>query len=111
MERLINLETYSTPGVGVIAGRERGEFARAQERLDEVDRDAELTARVKIPDWVFSVNSSFALGLFSRSVKALGPEAFRRKYRFEGPNAVAVQEDCIRKAMLSTFALPMVRTA
>jgi hypothetical protein len=109
--KVIDLADYTRPPIGVLAGRDKAELVRQKERLDRADRDPETRVLVKIPDWVFSVNSSFSLGLFGKSVATLGAEKFREKYTFEGPNADDVQEEIIRKSELSIVPLPSVKTA
>lgn len=109
--RIIDLTAYSEQGVGVLAGRDRGAFARTQEKLDQLDADPTTTATVKIPEWIFSVNSSFMLAMFSQSIRKLRADGFRKKYQFVGPNAEAVREDAIRKALLIGLPLPAVKSA
>lgn len=104
-ERVIELRKYSDPGVGVLAGRERGEAVRKEERLDALDRDESAVVDVVIPDEVFSVNSSFTLGMFTESIRKLGPDRFRAKYRFRGPNAERTREEGIKKALLTSSPL------
>lgn len=109
--KIIDLSNYTKHPVGVLAGRDKADAVRKQERLDKADADPNLTVLVKIPEWVFSVNSSFSLGLFGKSVAALGAEKFREKYLFEGPNADDIREEIIRKGELSTMPLPAARSA
>ena len=100
MERkVINLQKYANPGVGVLAGRDRGENARKEEQLDRLDRDGVLVT-IEIPDEIYSVNSSFFLGMFDKSVQNLGAELFRARYEFVGPDAERTREEGIRKALL-----------
>lgn len=109
--KTIDLRKYHQVGVGVLAGRERGEFVRSREELDRLDDDARFTATVVIPDWVFSVNSSFFLGMFSESIRKLGAEEFRKRYFFEGPNAERVRDEGVRRAVLAALPLPVARIA
>lgn len=97
--KIIDLSRYTSPGVGILADRDRGEHARKKEGLDEFDR-SEGQARVIIPDAVYSVNSSFFLGLFDKSINHLGPDRFREKYLFEGPDADRTREEGIRMAII-----------
>jgi hypothetical protein len=101
----IDLTNFSEEGVGILAGRGRGKAVRAKLGLDAIDRDPEKTVRVVIPPYVYSVNSSFFLGLFKPSVRLLGKEEFLRKYRFEGPNAAKVAAEGVRKSLLSRSPL------
>lgn len=101
---MIDLNNYRTPGIGVLAGYERAEKIRATLDLAKLDREGG-TARVLVPDSIFSVNSSFFLGLFGDSVRTLGESEFRRRYVFVGENAERVQEDGIRFAVLTESPL------
>src|SRR5690349_6207321 len=103
--RVIDLATFATKGVGILAGRERGALARRHLKLDDADRTgAEL--EVRIPDAIISVNSSFFLGLFGESVRGLGETEFRRRYLFTGgPDAEAIQDEGIRKALRTASPL------
>lgn len=89
---VINLEKVApNDRAPYISGKERGESARRFFKLDESDGIAE-TVEVVIPDHVKSISSSFALGLFSPSVKRLGSvDAFSTHYRFAGDNRVVKQ--------------------
>lgn len=100
MARRINLGDYADPGVGLLAGQERGRRVREKERLDAFDRSAGIV-HVIIPEEIYTVASSFFLGMFAASVEALGEKRFREKYLFEGPDADEVLEQGIRQALLS----------
>ena len=83
----------------LIAGRQKGAAARDQFELDNLDGGDEQVL-VKIPESVISLNSSFFLGMFGKSIKALGREGFQKKYVFEC--APILQEDIdsgIRQAL------------
>ena len=97
--RIIDLQKYTTPGVGILAGRDRGEYARRAEALDRVDTGGTLVV-VQIPRDVYSVNSSFTLGMFDKSVQTLGAEGFRKQYTFSGPDGERIRDELIRKALL-----------
>ncbi len=85
MAQIINFEQLGGP---VYAGRPKGEKAREQFELDKED-GAGGVVRVVIPDDAFSLNSSFFLGLFGPSVRALGGrEGFTKKYAFEAPEFI-----------------------
>ena len=98
MPKTINLEKYATPGVGVLAGRQRGELVRKEVDLDHSDAEPEEVT-VIVPDFIFSINSSFFLGLFGNSIRRLGAEEFRRLFHFEGRNLKPFVEDGIRQAL------------
>jgi len=100
----IDLADYNSPGVRVYAGRERGELARAKAALDRADEAGEVVI-VKIPPDVFSINTSFFLGMFADSIRKLGEREFRNRYRFEGPNVDLVVEDGIKEALRTSSPL------
>jgi hypothetical protein len=79
----INLADVRTPANSrVFSGRGAGEQARRHFDLDKLDVDDSVVT-VSIPDWAFSVNMSFFLGLFGNSVRALGRDNFVKKYQFQ----------------------------
>src|SRR6185437_15793255 len=82
---VINLAEWRTySGSKVFSGRERGKVVRERLRIDDLDHAAE-PVEVRIPMDTFSVNQSFFLGMFAKSVRALGANMFRAHYRFDGP--------------------------
>lgn len=100
----VKLGDYRTPGVGVLAGRERGRNVRAAARLDELDTQQEPIT-VLVAEDIFSVNSSFFLGMFAESIRKLGEPEFRKRYRFEGKDISRTVEDGIREALQSKSPL------
>jgi hypothetical protein len=100
MAKKINLGDYADPGVGLLAGQERGKRVREKERLDAIDRGSEIV-HIIIPEQIYTVASSFFLGMFAPSVELLGEKRFREKYIFEGPDADEVLDQGIRQALLS----------
>ncbi len=77
---------FATFGGPVYIGRPKGEKARKKFDLDKVDND-ERTVIVKIPEGTYSINSSFFLGLFGKSIRSSGTrEAFLKKYQFSMPD-------------------------
>lgn len=79
----IDLSKFNGP---VYAGRSRGENARRQANLDQVDNDA-AQVEVSIPEDTYTVTSSFFLGMFGPSViKAGSREAFVKKFHFKSPS-------------------------
>lgn len=107
MGKQIDLSTYRSVGSRVFAGRDRGDFVRQRECLAEMDRDLdpELTVQVVVPGDTISVNSSFFLGLFGDSIRALGEEGFRRRFIFTGHPIGRVYESGIREALTTVSAL------
>jgi hypothetical protein len=109
----IDLDEVRTPRTsGLLSGRDAGLAARERFRIGKLD-SAEGTVEVVIPDAVFSLNTSFFLGLFGESVRALGPEAFRRKYQFVCDETVhrATIERGIVKALKDQSVLPEKKRA
>ncbi len=82
----------------VFAGRDRGRAVRNAAQLDAVDQ-ADATVEVRVPDDVYSINSSFFLGMFGKSVRNLGAEEFRRRYHFVGEDLHEFVEEGIREAL------------
>ena len=76
----INLSSFA--GGMLIAGRQKGASARAKFDLDALDASSDRV-RVTIPTEVISLNSSFFLGMFGKSIQDLGGEKFLEKYSFE----------------------------
>lgn len=113
-QRIIDLAKYSQ-GVSVLAGRDRGYAVRKAEALDSLERDykpGDEPVLVRIPETVLSVNSSFFLGMFEKSIRDLGADGFRSAYRFEGNGAEQTVADGIRAALLmGTRLRPLRRTA
>ena len=66
----------------VLSGRERGSECRRKFEITRIDKSTE-EAIVSIPRDIYSVNTSFFLGLFGESVRFLGKEGFRTKYKFD----------------------------
>lgn len=78
----INLSVINGKQYKVLSGVELGGIAREFFKLDEEDNNNEIVT-IKIPDEVYSVNSSFFSGVFQKSIKKMGEEKFREKYVFE----------------------------
>ncbi|MBF0193123.1 MAG: hypothetical protein HQL71_01145 [Magnetococcales bacterium] len=73
---------FSKQGGPVFVGRAQGEKARQNFRLDILD-DSEDIIKVVIPEGTYSVNSSFFLGLFTKSVLKTGSKKkFLAKFNF-----------------------------
>lgn len=99
----IDLGKYGGP---VFVGREAGEQARKRSRLDKYDG---MVGRVLVwvPEGTYSVNSSFFLGMFDKSIKKLGSrEAFLDKFDFRYPKHLAESiEAAINRALLEKKVL------
>jgi hypothetical protein len=112
-ELRIDLDEVRTPRKsGLLSGRDSGLAARQHFNLDKLDvSDAHIS--VIIPDEVFSLNTSFFLGLFGDSVRRLRPDGFRKKYTFVGDENIhgATIERGIQKALKEASVLPEKKTA
>lgn len=77
----INLGLYRGTDSDSYTGRPEGEFARQKIGLDALDDD-QTHVVVKIPGDTISINPSFFLGLFYKSIKKLKLDHFKNKYEF-----------------------------
>lgn len=86
-ELVVNFAAFGGP---VFVGRDKGIAARQKASLDEIDKKADAIVVVKIPDDTYSVNSSFFLGLFGKSIRKAGSrEAFLKKFHFQMPDILS----------------------
>ena len=85
MDIMSSLVVDLSPVAGpVFSGRDRGEALREKYGLDALDTAAEVD--VVIPESIWTVSSSFFLGMFGPSVRKCGSvDSFERKYRFKAP--------------------------
>lgn len=79
---IIDLGRYKSSKSSLFTGRPQGESVREKLDLDELDKNSDKVT-VKIPKGTSSINPSFFLGVFFKSVKNLGPPKFLEKYSFE----------------------------
>jgi hypothetical protein len=93
--RRIDMTQHLTAGIGLLAGRDRGEAVRARMKVPELDEGDDVI-EVSFPPFVYSINSSFFLGLFEESLDVLGEEAFQRKYQFVEPLGQAACNEALR---------------
>jgi len=107
--RTINLdEARTSKNAKVFSGRERGRHWRREFGLDELDHN-DTQVVVSIPEDILSINLSFFLSLFGESVRFLGPEDFRQKYRFKcDPSLEPLIELGIVQALKRSSALPVL---
>ena len=66
----------------VFSGRDRGEECREMFHIAKLDGEP-VGVLISIPRDVYSVNTSFFLGLLGDSVRSLGREKFIEKYSFD----------------------------
>lgn len=98
-EIVIDLADFKSGGSRVYSGRARGEAVRKSGRLDSLDGQ-ECVVTVKVPEDTLSINSSFFLGLFGDSVRALREEGFRNKYKFVAQEVIQANiEEGIARAL------------
>ncbi len=98
----------TSKGARVYSGRERGKYWRKEFRLDALDHDDSIVD-VVIPEDILSINLSFFLNLFGESVRYLGEEDFRRKYRFVcEPSLIPLIDQGIEQAMKRSSVLPSI---
>lgn len=84
----IDLEKLGGP---VFIGRPKGEAARKKYNLDHID-NTDTKVIVLVPENAYSLNSSFFLGLFGKSISLAGSrEKFLNKYEFRAP--IEVKKD------------------
>jgi hypothetical protein len=74
---------FAKMGGPVFTGRDRGEDTRKRLNLDDVKPGDEVD--VVIPEDVYTVTSSYFLGLFGKSIRDLGLEAFHQVFHFDVP--------------------------
>jgi hypothetical protein len=104
--RTIDLGAYRTPQAIVLSGRSRGESIR--QKLELNDEDAKPTpVQILVPDDILSLNSSFFLGLFDRSIQNLGVAKFEEKYHFVCTPLIQEDVDKGKKEAINTSS-PLV---
>ncbi|MCM4156740.1 MULTISPECIES: hypothetical protein [Flavobacteriaceae] len=79
---IIDLAKYKSGKSTLFTGRPQGKSVREKLDLDSVDTSEE-NINVIIPKGTSSINPSFFLGLFFPSIKTLGSEKFKEKYKFK----------------------------
>lgn len=91
---------FSNFGGPVYSGRDRGELARREKRMGDLD-SSDGVIEVNISDATYAVTSSFFLGLFGPSIKKCGNrDAFLAKFQFDIPEPFKpMLESCIERAL------------
>lgn len=102
---LVDLRRFSGGGK-VFSGRDKGRECRREAALDEADARNAIVD-VYVPEYAYSVNSSFFLGMFGDSVRHHGEKGFRELYRFTGKDITKTVEDGIREALDDSSPLAM----
>lgn len=86
-------------GSKVLSGREEGNEARKKFKLDKKDK-IEEKIEVEVPESIYSINISFFLGLFGKSIRDLGEDKFKSKYKFICDEFIQQNiDDGIKKAL------------
>lgn len=81
-ENIINFEDFRTPGAKVFTGRDLGQKARNDSKINELEENYD-SITIIIPDNVYSIIPSFFEELFLDVVLKLGKEGFYKKFKFE----------------------------
>jgi hypothetical protein len=85
MNTQIDLDIPTGKGkVHNLTGKDRGLHGRVFFEVDALDQTSE-SVQVIVPDHLDNISTSYFLGLFSKSIKSLGEDAFRSKYIFHSP--------------------------
>lgn len=79
---IIDLDQYRPNNVRVLSGRDVGKKYRKSLNLNKLEKENDKII-VKVPDDIYSINSSYFLGMFGPSVRELGKENFNKIYEFE----------------------------
>lgn len=98
-KKIFKLQSFIDENSKVFTGRDEGEKVRLELKLEDYDY-TDTIIEVIIPKGVISFNPSFFLGMFGPTIKNLGEEKFRQKYKFNCNECVLEDiEDGIRKAV------------
>jgi len=90
------------PSDHVFTRRENGEALRKQWHLDGRDTNDEIVI-VQIPDTMYTISSSFFIGLFADSLRKMGRERFKEKYRFVGSSKTDTIQDVLNVHIQTTL--------
>lgn len=74
------LELHTIKKSKVLSGREEGYQMRKTLKLDKRDND-DIEYEIVVPE-VFSITASYFLACFGDSIRLLGKECFKKKYKF-----------------------------
>ena len=107
MQQTIDLSRFRKPQTArIFAGRPRGEAVRDDVHLAQLIADDQVEEiNVIVPVDIFQITSSFFLGMFGDAIRALGADAFRRRFRFQGKDIQDVIEEGIADALNFSSAL------
>jgi hypothetical protein len=85
--KTIDLNKFKSQNSTVFSGRDRGMSVRKKIDLDSLDKNKDKI-NIIVPKDTISINSSFFLGLFGKSVRELTEQGFREKYIFDASNII-----------------------
>jgi hypothetical protein len=99
-------QARTSPQAKVFAGRERGKYWRDYFKIDDLDQVPEQVD-VLIPPDILSLNISFFLNLFGKSIRFLGRDQFVAHYVFRvDPVLQPLIDQGIEQALKRSSALP-----
>lgn len=102
----IDLGKYRKPGERVLSGRQNGKTLRNELKIDDLDKKISENIEIFVPEDIYSLNSSYFLGLFGPSVRKLGEEKFKQKYTFICDDIISRNiEDGISRALKDSNVL------
>lgn len=82
-KKLIYLEQYVAANSIILSGRDKGINLRDKLKLDELEEQFDFI-EISVPPRIVSLNSSYFLGLFTKSIKKYdGRDGFLNKYKFK----------------------------
>lgn len=85
-----------------LSGFEEGNKARLYYKLDEIDQQ-NIEVEINIPSKFWTITSSYFLGCFGKSVRNLGIDGFKQKYKFKcDPVFKPIIEDGIARSVNTT---------
>lgn len=96
--KTINLNDYRKKNSKVLSGRDEGYRCRKQADLQSIDNESGSVSVIVPPD-LYSINISFFLGFFGESIRNLGENLFREKYKFQCDSFIMENiNDAVKKA-------------
>lgn len=102
---IINLDDFRGKKSKILSGRDEGEAARVKLKMEKLDISVNQV-KIIVPDDIWSINSSFFLGLFGESIRKMGEDGFREKFIFECSESVSEDvEESIKYALKRYSAL------
>lgn len=94
--RKIDITRFRGPNSTLFVGRDTGNQARRELKLDILDNNDQVI-QFEIAKDTTSIAPSFILGLFSKSIASLGVERFKKKYLFHFQNNDPKRKELLQK--------------